>query len=65
MFDSSCGFWNVQSVLMQHVEDMVENITKLRSNAKLLCKMGPEEVTGSCMNNNFSIHSQLRNIIKQ
>ena len=44
VFDSSCGFWNVQSVLMQHIEFMVENISKLRSNARMLCKMGPEEV---------------------
>lgn len=44
VFDSSCGFWNVQSVLMQHIENMVEDVTKLRSNARLLCKMGPEEV---------------------
>ena len=47
VFDCSCGFWNVQSVLMQHIEYMVEDIIKLRSNARLLCKMGPEEVTES------------------
>ena len=50
VFDRSCGFWNVQSVLMQHIEYMVEDIIKLRSNARqprLLCKMGPEEVTES------------------
>ena len=49
VFDSSCGFWNVQSVLMHHVEDMVESITKLRSEARLLCRMDPEEVKESCM----------------
>ena len=45
VFDSSCGFWNVQSVLMHHVEEMVERITNLRASARLLCKMGQEEVT--------------------
>ena len=44
VFDCSCGFWNVQSVLMKRIEYMVEDITKLRLNARLLCKMGPEEV---------------------
>ena len=39
VFDSSCGFWNVHLVLLHHVEDMVESITKLRSDARLLCKM--------------------------
>lgn len=49
VFDSSCGFWNVQSVLMQHIEEMVENMTKLRLNTRLLCQMGPEEVLESRM----------------
>ena len=44
VFDSSCGFWNVQSILMKHIGLMIEDVTKLRSNARLLCKMGPEEV---------------------
>ena len=55
VFDSSCGFWHVQSVLMHHVEDMVEGITKLRSDARSLCKMGPEEVTESCMYVHFTL----------
>ena len=49
VFDSACGFWNVHSVLLHHVEDMVERITNLRSEARLLCKMKPEEVKESCM----------------
>ena len=49
VFDSSCGFRNVQSVLMQHIEYMVEDIMKLRSNARLLCNMGPEEVIDLCV----------------
>ena len=49
IFDSSCGFWNVCSVLLHHVEDMVERITNLRSKAKQLCKMNQEEVKESCM----------------
>ena len=49
VFDSACGFWNVHSVLLHHVEDMVERITNLRSEARLLCKMNPEEVKESCM----------------
>ena len=44
VFDSSCAFWNVQSILMKHVEDMVEKITRLRSLACVLCNMGPEEI---------------------
>ena len=44
VFDSSCGFGNVQSVLMQHIEFIVEDISKLRLNARMLCKMDPEEV---------------------
>ena len=49
VFDSSCGFWNVQSVLMRHVEDMVENVTKIRSDARVLCRMDSVNVTESCM----------------
>ena len=49
VFDTSCGFWNVQAVLMQHNEEMVERITNLRSKTQMLCGMGPEEVTESCM----------------
>ena len=45
VFDSSCGFWNVQSVLMQNFECMVERITKLRATARSLCNMGPEVTT--------------------
>lgn len=49
VFDSSCGFWNVQSVLMDHTERMVETVTNLRSNTRLLCGLGTEEFTESCM----------------
>ena len=60
VFDSSCGFWNVQSVLMQNVECMVERITKLRSSARSLCNMGPEEITESCKYVTLSLSTKHR-----
>ena len=49
VFDSSCGFWYVQSVLMRHVEDMVESVTEIRSEARRLCRMCAMNVTDTCM----------------
>ena len=49
VFDASCGFWNVQSVLMRHVEDMVESVTEIRSEARRLCRMGAMNVMDKCM----------------
>ena len=42
-FDSSCAFGNVHRVLLSHVEVMVERMTKLRSDARILCKMYQKE----------------------
>ena len=42
-FDSSCAFGNVHRVLLNHVEDMVERMTKLRSDTRILCKMDQKE----------------------
>ena len=49
VFDSSCGFWNVHAVLMRHVEDMVESVTEIRSEARILCRMDAMNVTDTRM----------------
>ena len=39
MFDSVCGFRNVQHVLLRHVGDMTAEVTRLQFEAGKLCEI--------------------------
>ena len=52
-FDSSC-----QSVLVHHIDRMLENVKKILSEAMILCKMDSVNLTESCMCVSMHLYSK-------